>query len=411
MTPSRAQLEEHVPWKVSDQVSERMDFVMRLRDGETMSELCREFGISRKTGYKLRDRFEELGPVGLYDQPRVAKRLPHKTDAELAKRVVEARRQHPTWGPKKLRAWLQGRESGVSWPCTSTIGEILKREGLVQPRKLRRNTPPYEAPLEKAHAPHDVWCADFKGQFRLGNGKLCYPLTITDRFTRTILCCEALESTATDSALLVFEKTFREHGLPKVIRTDNGIPFASKGVLGLSRLSVRWLRLGIWPERIAPAHPEQNGQHERMHLVLKQETTRPAARTLLAQQERFDRFVEEYNTERPHEALGQKTPMSLYSASPRSCPTSLPELEYPLADVVMRVHDGGNLLFPNRRLVSISSVLSDERVGLREIEDGKWIVLYGDFELGLVDVAARCFVPRTELRRGASPGDRIERRS
>lgn len=229
MTPSRAQLEEHVPWKVSDQVSERMDFVMRLRDGETMSELCREFGISRKTGYKLRDRFDELGPVGLYDQPRVAKRLPHKTDAELAKRVVEARRQHPTWGPKKLRAWLQGRESGVSWPCTSTIGEILKREGLVQPRKRRRNTPPYEAPLEKAHAPHDVWCADFKGQFRLGNGKLCYPLTITDRFTRTILCCEALESTATDSALLVFEKTFREHGLPKVIRTDNGIPFASKG--------------------------------------------------------------------------------------------------------------------------------------------------------------------------------------
>lgn len=403
MTHSGALLEEHVPWKVSDPVSERMDFVLRLRDGEVMAELCREYGISRKTGYKLRDRFDELGPAGLYDQPRVAQRLPHRTSEELVKRLVEARRQHPTWGPKKLRAWLMRHEPGVRWPASSTVGDILKREGLVQPRKRRRSTTPYDAPLAKAHAPHDVWCADFKGQFRLRNGKLCYPLTITDRFSRTILCCEALESTASESAMLVFEKTFREHGLPKVIRTDNGIPFASKGLLGLSRLSVRWLRLGIWPERIALAHPEQNGQHERMHLVLKQETTRPAAQSLLAQQERFERFIDEYNGERPHEALGQKTPRSLYCASSRTYPSELPELDYALADLVLRVKSGGNVYFPkSRRRISISTVLEGEHVGLREVEDDVWSVEYAGLTLGTADLRRRRLEPSEHLVRNGS---------
>ena len=257
---------------------------------------------------------------------------------------------------------------------------------------------PYEAPLTKARAPHDVWCADFKGQFRLRNGRYCYPLTITDRFTRMLLCCEALESTKVESALLVFEKVFREHGLPKVIRTDNGVPFASKGLLGLSRLSVRWLRLGVWPERIELAHPEQNGQHERMHRVLKQETTRPAASNLLAQQERFDRFVDEYNHERPHEALDQQTPGSLYRVSTRKLGDDA-RPEYPLDDLVLKVEDGGNVRFPKSGRVPtfISSALKGQYVGLRELDDGSWRVSFAGLALGTLDAKTKRFEPADGL--------------
>lgn len=402
--------EEHVPWKESHAVTERMTFVMRLENGERMAELCREYGISRKTGYKYLDRFKRDGPEGLFDCSRAPKGRPQTTPESVVKLVLEARRAHPTWGPKKLRAWLETKHPGVALPARSTMGDMLRRHGLVEPRKRRRRTTPYEAPLTRAKAPHDVWCADFKGQFRLGCGTLCYPLTITDRYSRTLLCCEALESTNVDTAMLVFEKVFREHGLPRVIRTDNGVPFASTGLLGLSRLAVRWLRLGVWPERIALAHPEQNGQHERMHLVLKQETTRPASHTLLAQQERFDRFVDEYNNERPHEALEQKTPSSLYKPSPRRRPEVLGELDYSLDDLTAKVEDGGNvrLKAPNgeRVRVFVSSALRGEHVGLREVEHGIWRVSFGSIDLGTLDARSRHFKPRSTLGTvGAQPID------
>jgi putative transposase len=373
-----------------------MSFVQRLEQGETMTELCREYGISRKTGYKLRERFRELGPMGLYDQSRAPERIPHKTREEIVELLVEARKKHPTWGGKKLRARLMKEQPGIEMPAPSTIADILKRKGLVECRKRRRGTPPYEAPLRKAKAPHDVWCADFKGQFRLGNGKLCYPLTITDRYSRMILCCEALESTNVESALAVFDKTFREHGLPRVIRTDNGVPFATRGLLGLSPLSVRWLRLGVWPERIALAHPEQNGQHERMHLVLKQETTRPSAANMLAQQERFDRFVHEYNHERPHEALEQRTPDSVYRLSSRRYDGRPPTLEYPLDDMVLKVDASGHVRFPKQR-VFLMSALRGEHVGVRELADSTWLVSYAGRSLGTVDLRTTLFEPGDAL--------------
>lgn len=392
-----------MPWKVSDPVTERMEFVRRVQQGERMTELCREYGISRKTGYKYVERFRELGAAGLFDQSRAPVGRPQTTNESAVELVLKARRAHPTWGPKKLRAWLLEREPGVVLPATSTMGDILKRHGLVEPRKPRRRTTPYQAPLARATAPNDVWCADFKGQFRLRNGKLCYPLTITDRYSRALLCCEALESTNLDAAMLVFEKTFREHGLPSVIRTDNGVPFASKGLLGLSRLSVRWLRLGIWPERIELAHPEQNGQHERMHLVLKQETTRPPKSTLLAQQERFDEFIAEYNNERPHEALEQKTPSSLYVPSVRRHPAVLGEIDYSLEDLALKVEDGGNVQLKDasgkRVVVSITSALRGERVGLRETEVGLWRVSYAGVALGTLDTHLRLFQPGAKLSR------------
>lgn len=361
-----------------------------------MSELCRTYGISRKTGYKLRERFEKEGPKGLYDRPRTPQTSPQRTEAAVKELLLAARKAHPTWGPKKLRAWLLREHQGVKLPAPSTIGDLLRHHQLVQPRKRRRTTAPYDAPLRVAKAPNDIWCADFKGQFRLGNGKLCYPLTITDRFSRMILCCEALESTHLDATLTAFERTFRTYGLPHVIRTDNGTPFAAKSSLGLSQLSVRWLRLGVWPERIEPAHPQQNGQHERMHLVLKQETTRPPAATVLAQQDRFDAFCNEYNLDRPHEGIGLRTPASLYSPSPRPRGSSLPVLEYPLDDLTSLVRPDGRIYFDGARAM-LSTALVGEQVGLRELDDGAWSVSYAGHVLGQLAPSTLVFEPAALL--------------
>jgi len=278
-------------------------------------------------------------------------------------------------------------------PAASTIGDFLARRGLVEPRRRRRAVAPHPLPLTKPQAANDVWCADFKGQFRLRNGSYCYPLTISDRHSRYLLGCEGLESVRGDSAALVFDATFRRYGLPRVIRTDNGVPFASKGILGLSRLSVRWLRLGIRPERIKPAHPEQNGQHERMHRVLKAETTRPAAATLLQQQERFDRFLEEYNHQRPHEALGQVPPVIVYAPSQRIF-VEPRDPEYPLHDDERRVACSGHLRFGGRKGSNyfVSAALAGEKVGLRELGDEQWLVSFMTIDLGVIDTARKQFV-------------------
>jgi transposase InsO family protein len=385
-----------MPWKESDAVSERMIFVTRLLEGEAMTDLCLEFGISRKTGYKLRERFKALGPEGLYDFSRKPQHSPQRTSEEIRKLVIQAKRTHSSWGPKKLRYWLSERCRGVRLPAPSTIGEILSREGLVKPRRRRSSlVSPYRHLLREATAPNDVWCADYKGQFRLGNGRYCYPLTVTDQYSRYLLACEGFEAIDGRAAKQVFDGLFTTYGLPKAIRTDNGAPFASRALFGLSRLSAWWLRLGIVPERIQPSHPEQNGRHERMHRTLKEETIRPTATSLLAQQERFDRFRVTFNDERPHEALRQRPPNRLYKASKRSFAAADPELRYPLHDETRMVDSSGHMRIVRTRGWSffLSLALAGERVGIRELKDGRWLVSFASLDLGCADVANQRFEP------------------
>lgn len=383
-----------MPWKVTNPVSERMKFLARLQAGERMTDLCEEFGISRKAGYRLRDRFATLGVAALVDASRAPKRVANRTSTEIRELLLAARRQHPSWGPRKLRAWLLDKHQGLTLPAASTIGDLLRREGLVEPRRMRRSTPAWTGERSQPLAPNELWCADYKGEFRLGNAQYCYPLTITDRVSRMLLACDGFESIATISTRQAFETVFREYGMPGAIRTDNGAPFASRGLHGLTRLSAWWLRLGIRHERIEPAHPQQNGQHERMHLDLKKQTTRPAAPNLLQQQERFDTFVHEYNHERPHEALGQTPPARHHVCSSRPFPERLPELTYPLHDRTSRLSPCGHIRVGGRSgSYFISSALGGEPLGLREIEDRVWLVSYADLDLGHIDERRHCFEP------------------
>lgn len=379
-----------MPWRETCRVNERMSFICRLRAGERMADLCREFQISRKTGYALKKRFEERGAEALLDQSRAPRAIPHRTPEATRGLILAARREHPTWGPKKLKAWLSRKHAGVRFPAVSTIGEILKKAGLVKERKRRAGRKAKPTDLRVAASPNELWCADFKGQFQLGNGRYCYPLTITDAYSRYLIACVALEGTAGGPAQVVFEEAFRRHGLPMAIRTDNGSPFASTGLGGLTALSAWWLRLGVEPERIEPGHPEQNGQHERMHRTLKAETTRPAGRTMLQQQERFDAFVAEFNEERPHEALGQATPGSLYESSDRSLERALELGAYPHHDYVLPVSSSGsvwvrNRILPKQRCVYLAQHLAGYEVGLREEPDGRWLVTFMDLDLGHLD--------------------------
>jgi transposase InsO family protein len=385
-----------MPWKVSNPMSERMRFVLRLERGERMTDLCREFGISRKTGYKIWSRYESHGPGALADESRAPRVVPHRTPPVVQQLVVEFKQAHPSWGPRKLKVELEKRHAGVSFPAPSTMGEILQAAGLVKRRHRRRGISLYPHGLRQSEAPNDVWCADFKGEFRLGDRSYCYPLTISDHFSRFALGCEAMESTETASSRSAFEQAFREYGLPSVIRTDNGAPFASvRGIAGLSRLSAWWVKLGIVPERIEPGHPEQNGRHERFHLTLKQETTRPPGQNQLQQQERFDNFLEEYNTERPHEALEMKHPAEVYRPSANRYEGAPTELEYALHDKVLKVDASGHVHFGGRNGFTpfIGSMLAGERVGLREIEDGRWLVTFAWLDLGHIDMRQNGFVP------------------
>ena len=362
----------------------------RVLRGERVTDLCREYGISRKTGDKLKQRFKRLGNAGLEDQSRAPKVIPHRTAPELVEIIVAERRLHPSWGPKKLKDALE-RRLERSMPATSTIGDILTRNGLVEPRRKRSRGKPLPTGLREATAPNDVWCIDYKGQFRLGDGTLCYPLTITDQFSRYILGCEGMAAISDEAAQEACEHVFRSNGLPRAMRSDNGVPFASTGLAGLTKLSVYWLRLGLVLERIRPGHPEENGRHERMHRTLKFETARPARSNLLQQQERFDAFVDEFNDERPHEALAMKRPADLYERSPRPHPTTLPELTYPEHDDVLRVSRDGSLFFMRRRL-HFTAALAGQHVGIREEHDGRWLVTFIDHDLGHINRDGR-FVP------------------
>jgi putative transposase len=351
-----------------------------LRGDKTMSQLCREFGVARKTGYKWVERFFESGLPGLADLSRAPQRCPHALDEATAEAIVELRKMHPTWGPKKLLAYLRGKKPNVAWPSPSTIGAVLKRHGLVQGRRRRSRTPRPSHPLAAATAPNVVWCADFKGKFRVGR-QYCTPLTISDACSRFLLECRMTEGERTEPVKTVFEHVFHEYGLPLRIRTDNGSPFASKAVGGLSRLSIWWVKLGILPERIEPGHPEQNGRHERMHRTLKLETASPAQSTMDAQQAAFDCFRYTYNHVRPHEALDQRTPASLYTPSPRPMPSSVGEPEYPEDFELRRVNPNGTVKF-NATHLSLSTLLRGETIGLEEVDAG-WQLWFGPIYLGL----------------------------
>lgn len=360
-----------MPWKESSVMDERIRFVIRLKDGESMASLCREFGISRKTGYKIVERYEECGLAGLTDRARRPHRYANQLPEQIEAAVVAAKREKPSWGARKIRERLLRRlPSEVKVPARSTIHAILDRHGLVT--RLKRSRTRTEAtPLSSGLTPNELWCTDYKGEFKLGNQRYCYPLTVTDHASRFLLLCEAMESNQEQFAFTAFERLFKERGLPQAIRSDNGVPFASpNGLFNLSRLSVWWLRLGISIQRIRPGPPQQNGRHERMHLTLKKEATRPAGAHLLQQQAKFDAFLEEFNHERPHEALEMKCP----------------------ADRTVVVTNCGRLCL-YRKKINLSTCLAGQAVGVKEVDDGIWLVSFMEYDLGYVDLEEKTLQP------------------
>ena len=381
-----------MPWKESSVVEERLRFVSRLLDGEAMTDVCRQFGISRKTGYKIFDRYKEHGLEALTDRSRRPVRYANQLPPQIERLIIELKDEKRHWGARKIRERLMRKLSGdVRIPATSTVHAVLYRHGKVktpgQPRRRAQGTE-----LSAGSAPNDLWCADFKGEFKLGNGRYCYPLTVTDHASRFVLLCEALKSTREDPAITAFEQLFLERGLPRAIRSDNGVPFASpNGLFNLSKLSVWWLRLGIAIERIKPGHPQQNGRHERMHLTLKRETTRPPGSNSLQQQARFDAFVGEFNLERPHEALAMKCPAEVYSASPTPY-SGLPDLTYPFHDRDLLVTACGRICM-HRKKINISTVLAGQRLGIKEVDDGIWLVSFMSYDLGFIDLEQRTLQP------------------
>jgi putative transposase len=364
-------------------MDERIRFVARLLDGEKMAVVCREFGISRKTGYKIFNRYKDFGLKGLEDRAKSPYRHPNKLPFQIEKAILRIKQEHSTWGAPKIRDKLVKEYPVITSPAKSTIHAVLDRHGLVKRRKRRR----YKAKgtdLTDAKAPNELWCADFKGEFLLGNHKYCYPLTVTDNLSRYLLSCEGLESTKETGAFPVFERTFKEFGLPAAIRTDNGVPFSSPHALfGLSKLSVWWLRLGIAIERIKPGHPQQNGRHERMHLTLKKEATKPPSYNFLQQQGRFDEFIDVYNNDRPHQALNGLYPGELYTPSAREY--HHPEVpEYPFHDRTIQVTQCGRICV-GRRKINLSTVFGGQYVGIREIADKIWLVSFMEYDLGFFD--------------------------
>ncbi|GIK88346.1 MAG: transposase [Betaproteobacteria bacterium] len=381
-----------MPWKECSVMDERLRFVAKLLDGESMSGLCREFGISRKTGYKIFNRYKESGLEALSDRCRRPVRYANQLPPQIEALIVSCKREKPHWGARKIRELLVRRlDQDLRIPAKSTIHAVLHRHDLVKGvgRHRHRAT---GTPLSAGAAPNDLWCADFKGEFKLGNGRYCYPLTVTDHASRFLLMCEALESTREDTAITAFEQLFRERGLPAAIRSDNGVPFASPNALfNLSKLAVWWLRLGIDIERIKPGHPQQNGRHERMHLTLKKEATRPPGVNSLQQQARFDQFVSEFNLERPHEALAMQTPAQAYCGSPRPY-TGLPDISYPLHDRDVMVTACGRICMYRKR-ISLSHVLAGQRVGIKEVDEGIWIVSFMHYDLGYIDLEQKTLQP------------------
>jgi putative transposase len=374
-----------MPWKVSDVVEQRTRFVKDYETGRySMAELCRFYQISRQTGYESLRRYQQEGEAGLQAQSRAPRQHPNQTPAEIEEQILQLRYQHPSWGARKLRRYLSDHDTETLWPAQSTLGEILHRHGLTHPQRRRRTAPPYTQPLQHADGPNRVWCADFKGWFRTRDGTRIDPLTISDGYSRYLLRCQAVDQAKTEAVQAIFVATFREYGLPDAIRTDNGPPFASRAIAGLSRLSVQWIKLGIRPERIDAGHPEQNGRHERIHRTLKAETAHPPEANPRAQQRAFHRFLYEYNHVRPHEALQMQTPASCYTRSQRDYPERVPEPEYGTDLEVRRVHLRGQFFWKHQE-VFLSETLTGERIGLERIDDRYWCIYFAHVPLARFD--------------------------
>jgi len=381
-----------MPWKESSIVDQRLRFVARLLEGESMTDVCREFGVSRKTGYKIFQRYKESGSEALNDRCRRPIRYANQLPSQIESLILTCKQEKPHWGARKIRELLVRRlDQDIRVPAISTIHAVMHRHGLVKGLK-RKGYKATGTELSAGLAPNSLWCTDFKGEFRLGNSRYCYPLTVTDHASRFLLLCEALESVKEETAITAFEQLFLERGLPDAIRSDNGVPFASRSSLfGLSKLSVWWLRLGIAIERIQPGKPQQNGRHERMHLTLKQQTTRPPGANSLQQQARFDEFIQEFNYERPHEGLDMKTPSEVYKPANKPY-KGLPDLSYPLHDREILVTSCGRICM-HRKRVNLSTVLAGQRVGIKEIDDGIWIVSFMQYDLGYIDLEQKTLQP------------------
>jgi len=367
-----------------------------------MTELCADYQISRKTGYKWVERYDSGGVLGLQDQSRRPDHSPNATAPDVVDALVGLRRRHPRWGAKKLLAVAAREDRQTAWPSRSTVCDLLKAQGLVAPRSHRHPHARVPSPRAPLTAVNQTWTTDFKGQFRTGDSVYCYPLTLRDGFSRFVLRCQALAGPTYEATRPQFERAFAEYGLPDGIRSDNGGPFASSGLRGLSRLSVWWLRLGIRLERIAPGHPEQNGSHEQFHAVLKAETARPPAANARAQQRRFTRFCAEYNEDRPHEALGDQTPASCYHPSPRSLPTRVSPVEYPGHWEIRRVSPIGQVSWGGQVLF-LSGALAGEDVAFEEVEEGLWTVHFATLALARYDARQRRIQPIATLSEGRSP--------
>jgi transposase InsO family protein len=374
-------------WKVSGVVEERMRFVLEQQTGLwTMTELCSRYSIARKTGYKILARWQQERMAGLEDRSRAPLRHPNQTSAQVEQQVLELRRAHASWGARKLRRWLQNHDQQTRWPAVSTVGELLRREGLVHRRRRNRKTPPYTQPFASADGPNRVWCVDFKGWFRTQDGGRVDPLTMSDAYSRYLLRCQAVKHTGTEAVWAICEAAFREYGMPQAMRSDNGPPFAARGVGGLSRLALWWIKLGIMPERIEAGHPEQNGRHERMHRTLKAETATPPAANRRQQQRAFDAFRREYNQERPHEAIELATPDSRYQASPRAYPARVPEPDYDSGFQVRRVYPHGQFFWQGHDLF-LGKALAGERIGLKPVDDRYWCVYFATLPIAYLDAA------------------------
>ncbi len=403
-------------WKGVTVMNQRVRFIAEhLKGYFSFAELCRQFSVSRKTGYKWVQRYSKYGAEGLNDRARRPHTCPHKTDPAIIEAIVQVRMKHPSWGPKKILEIIRPQYQQL--PAVSTTADILTRNGLITPPKRRFRRAHPGCPKTTTKEPNDIWTADYKGHFKMGNGFYCYPLTVCDMHSRYLLGCQGHDAISLKQTKLCFTRLFNDYGLPQRIRTDNGVPFASNAIGRLSTLSVWWIKLGIYPEQIEPGKPQQNGKHERMHRTLKKEATIPPERNLSTQQKRFDAFGEEYNNVRPHEALDMKTPASIYVASPRTMPKKLKHFDYPCHFEVRRVSKNSGIRWKHQ-WVAISTTLAEEYIGFEETEDGIYNiyfcnVLIGRFfedQLKVRDVIERVPVrhtvvecPDPRLRRKVSP--------
>jgi transposase InsO family protein len=372
-----------MPWKETSAMNQKIQLMGDWLSGDyRKSELCEVYGISRPTMDKWIGRYEELGTAGLEELSRAPQRHPNQTAEELRALIMQTKLRRQKWGPKKIMDLLRWQRPDLPWPADSTAGEILKRAGLVQARKRRRRVTPYSEPFAACGGPNQSWSADFKGDFLMDNGRRCYPLTISDNFSRYLLLCRALARPTFGQVQPWFEWVFREFGLPEVIRTDNGTPFASLALGGISQLSKWWIKLGIKPERIQPGKPAQNGRHERMHRTLKEAV--PPQKDLLTQQSRYDPFLQEFNHERSHESLGRKPPITVHYISPRSYPVKLPEVQYESGVSVRHVRRRGEIKWRGQ-LIYLTHVLANEPVGLKLIAEDQWEVRYSFHLLGVLE--------------------------